>query len=282
MFNIPTNATRQSRAPAERSKAVLGDPPQVVATHRNKPFDWRQVESTDYKEYIANLRAIGCPEKAIKEIVAADVNDLFAARRAALIRTNHYEYWRATPVNLSEEQGNQLRELAIEQSEVLKDLGIELSAADLYALHYGGVLSIKRELELEFLAEPERQGLKDLLLRMAQQKVAAGDDQRKLQDLEEQTRSAVKALLTPDEFHDYELRTSIPASQLRSVLKDLEPTEQEFRVIFDYWIALNAQQPGSVEYREAQQMSEGALRSLLGQSRLEIYLEDVKHLGYSK
>ncbi len=26
-------------------------------------FDWRQVESEDYREYLGNLRAMGCPEK---------------------------------------------------------------------------------------------------------------------------------------------------------------------------------------------------------------------------
>ena len=277
-----TNSTTKTRPPAEESKAVQDFPPQFVATHQAKPFDWRQVESPDYKEYIANLRAIGCPERTIKEIVTADVKDLFAARRDAIIQTNHYEYWRATPVNLSEEQRKQFQELSIEQSEVLKALGIELSGADLLALHYGGVIATKRELELEFLAEPKRQSLRDLLFRMAQQQVAAGDDQAKLHDLQEQTRSAVKSLLTPEEFHDYELRTSGPASQLRTVLKDMEPTEREFRTIFDYWIALNGHQPGSTQYREAQQLSEDALRSLLGPSRLEIYLEDVKRLGYSK
>ena len=277
-----TNATTKTRVLAEQSKAAQDFPPQFVATHHATPFDWRQVESQDYKQYIANLRAIGCPEKTIKEIVTADVKDLFAARRTAITQTNHYEYWRATPVNRSEEQRKQLQELSIQQSEVLKALGIELSAADLFALHYGGVIATDRELELEFLSEPKRQSLNDLLLGVAKQRLAAGDDQRKLHDLDEQTQSEIKSLLTPDEFHDYELRTSLPASQLRGVLKEMEATEQEFKTIFDYWIALNAQPPTSTEYREAQQSSEAALRSLLGPSRFEIYLEGVKRLGYSK
>ena len=111
-----TNDITKTRAPAEQLKAALDFPPQSVAAHRANPFDWRQVESPDYKEYIANLRAIGCPEKTIKEIVTADVKDLFSARRGALIQTNHYEYWRANPVNLSEEQRTQLQELSIECS----------------------------------------------------------------------------------------------------------------------------------------------------------------------
>jgi len=36
-------------------------------------FRWSQVESADYPAYIANLRAIGAPEKTIRDIILADV-----------------------------------------------------------------------------------------------------------------------------------------------------------------------------------------------------------------
>jgi hypothetical protein len=277
-----TNATASTLAPVPQSKAPHNFPPQLVATRQATPFDWRQVESADYKEYIANLRAIGCPEQTIKEIIIADVNDLFSARRAAITRTNHYEYWRANPVNLSEEQSKQLQELSTEKGEVLKALGIESSdLADLVVDSFRGEIEAK-DLEIEFLSEPKRQNLKDLLFRMAQQELAAGEGSSNAVAIEQQTQTAIKSLLTPDEFHDYELRTSITALQLRGVLKDMEPSEQEFKAVFDFWNALNTHQPGSTEYREAQQSSEAALQSLLGSSRFELYLEDVKLLGYSK
>src|SRR6516162_1933421 len=36
-------------------------------------FSWRDVESPDYPVYIANLRAIGCPEQTIRDLIIADV-----------------------------------------------------------------------------------------------------------------------------------------------------------------------------------------------------------------
>lgn len=48
-------------------------------------LDWRSVESEDYRHYIANLRAIGCPEETIADIIRADVNKLFQSRRKALL-----------------------------------------------------------------------------------------------------------------------------------------------------------------------------------------------------
>ncbi len=49
------------------------------------PFRWSQLESSDYRTYIANLRKVGCPELTIREIVAADVADLFAPQRGPLL-----------------------------------------------------------------------------------------------------------------------------------------------------------------------------------------------------
>src|SRR3989442_340408 len=45
-----------------------------------KLLDWRTVESDDYKKYIANLRAVGCPEKTVRDVIIADVNELYRQR----------------------------------------------------------------------------------------------------------------------------------------------------------------------------------------------------------
>src|SRR5690349_610511 len=44
-------------------------------------FTWHEVESDDYVSYIKNLRAIGCPQQTIRDIIVADVNQLYAHRR---------------------------------------------------------------------------------------------------------------------------------------------------------------------------------------------------------
>jgi hypothetical protein len=59
--------------------------PAEAADRPTAPFRWSQLEAKDYPTYIANLRAIGCPEQTIREIVVADVDDLYAPRRGALL-----------------------------------------------------------------------------------------------------------------------------------------------------------------------------------------------------
>jgi len=182
-------------------------------------------------------------------------------------------------MNLTEEQRQQLDELSMQRDEVLKALGIE-PFSDSFAFRYGGKIATEHIKKLEFLPDDKRRLLEDLSFQMDQQMSAAGDDQGRLAKLREQSQSAIRSLLTPDEFHKYELRNSIPAVQLRFALKELQPSEQEFRTIFDYWTVLKEHEWGTAGYREAQKSSEAMLRSLLGPSRFNLFLKCVESLGY--
>ena len=59
----------------------------------SEAFDWAQLESADYHDYIANLRAIGCPELTVRDIIIADVNDLFTPRVKALVDEVNGRFW---------------------------------------------------------------------------------------------------------------------------------------------------------------------------------------------
>ena len=50
-----------------------------------QPFRWSQLEpGKDYRAYIANLRAIGCPESTVEDIVRGDAERTFAWERQQL------------------------------------------------------------------------------------------------------------------------------------------------------------------------------------------------------
>ena len=40
-------------------------------------FHWRMIESKDVRQYVANLRRIGCPEKILRDLVLAEVDRHF-------------------------------------------------------------------------------------------------------------------------------------------------------------------------------------------------------------
>ncbi len=66
-------AHREKPAPASVVAVAPpeSDPPPAVESAG--PFRWSQLEATnDYRSYVANLRAVGCPEPTIRAIVTAD------------------------------------------------------------------------------------------------------------------------------------------------------------------------------------------------------------------
>lgn len=58
--------------------------PEGTSQSGAKPFHWSQIESRDYRIYVANLRSIGCPDLTLRDIISADVASLYTARRRAL------------------------------------------------------------------------------------------------------------------------------------------------------------------------------------------------------
>jgi hypothetical protein len=277
----PTGGSEPS-IPAAHQSSVLKPGPQPADATRNTHFDWRQVESEDYRQYLANSRAIGCPGKTIRDIIVADVNDLFASKSASLTKTNEYQYWRREPVSRSKEQVQQQQDLYAQKRELLKALGVDApDFSDLLGEAFRDHME-ERDLQVAFLPEYKRQQVKQTLFEQAQQEVAEGNSVARYDAIEQGTQARVQSLLTPEELKEYELRCSTDALQLRGVLDSTGLAEQEFRTIFDSWRSLKGFSPGTVEYREAQQSSETTIRQLLGPDRFQSYLGGVKLLGYSQ
>jgi hypothetical protein len=51
--------------------------PPVVPSARPAPLRWSQLYSSDYHNYVKNLRGIGCPEPSVRAIVTADVDSVY-------------------------------------------------------------------------------------------------------------------------------------------------------------------------------------------------------------
>ena len=58
---------------------------EVTPNPEVEPFQWAQLESTDYITYVRNLRSIHCPEQTLRDIISADVDcNVYAAKRQKL------------------------------------------------------------------------------------------------------------------------------------------------------------------------------------------------------
>jgi hypothetical protein len=228
-------------APRSKYKAVKQD---AGTDAQNAPhFHWTEVESPDYKEYIAKLRDIQCPEETIRDIIIADINKLYAPREAALKVAGDEEAsvsedrtQRVAPF----ERRKQLRELQKEKNALLKELlGIELPLDPLRAR---GARSYELfEAAFKALPPEKREVVREIQENYWQNSDALKDkynNRRTMEYIEEYTRLNVERkaqlanALTPDEMDEYEMRTTNVAQNMRSSMEGFNPTEEEFKKIF--------------------------------------------------
>src|SRR4051812_46665567 len=128
------------RGTSKRSDATFyagsNQPARTNVVVRRQFFSWKEVESPDYPTYIANLRDIGCPEQTVRDIIIADVNNLFARRRANELVTSEQQWWRSEPdTNVLAVAAQKSRALEDERRGLLtRLLGANWESGDLVSL----------------------------------------------------------------------------------------------------------------------------------------------------
>src|SRR5262245_38039762 len=87
---------------------------------QNQPFHWSQIESSDYRTYVANLHAIGCPEQTIRDIITSDVSATFASRRIELEQAQRAPELAGIDRSMPWSQGEALARLRDEEIQVIE------------------------------------------------------------------------------------------------------------------------------------------------------------------
>ena len=216
----------------------------VVVTNAVK---WAQLESEDYKTYIARLRSISCPEQTIRDIIIADLDKLLAPEIQALRgRRKDLKYWNSE----EEEMANNVdsREVARKAAEVerrKRDILRELVNADLQRerlLSKGEDDYYQRR--LNWLPEDRRQQIRGLLERydddeqkIRDKETEEGDplsitDRAQLRVLKQKREAELNSLLSPEERAQYDLWISATANNVRYALYGMNATEQEFQSVY--------------------------------------------------
>ena len=274
-------------------------PAQAVAVttnvvFRREPFSWREVESSDYPTFIANLRDIGCPEQTIRDIIIADVNAMFARRRATELVTPEQQWWRTQPdTNVVRQAIELARKLDEERSALLtRLLGTNWESGDLASLPRPtqpgieldgpllGTLSADTKRTVQEITVDSERRMRAYLQQQEQQ--GGTPDPAELAKLRQQTRDELASVLSPGELQEFLLRYSQDASNLRADFGQLQyfnPTPDEFRAVFqavdpiDQQIqALSPIDPNGVDERNAlEAQRENAIKIALGPKRYEEY-----------
>lgn len=233
-------AAWRAKAAAESRQAMS---PSIVPV--TNAFNWSQLESTDYRQYIANLRAIGCPQATIQDIILTDVMRLYAQRRGQYYQNGReFKFWetnekRKLKQPQLEEREKQLAAIDKELPAVLRELlGINYERE----LNKYFVDNDADNRRLGFLAEDKRAevlALRDQFEGERERILYAEEDGKpslgaleKLRDIQREQDAALLRVLTPQEKEEYDLTMSPTADRLREQLIGFNPTEQEFRDLF--------------------------------------------------
>ena len=288
--------SRYTRAAISLSEASTAVP--LTKTNfvvRKQFFSWQEVESDDYVAFIANLRDIGCPEQTIHDIIIADVNALYARRRATEIVTPEQQWWRTEPdSNVVAAASARLREMEQDRRTLLTGLlgagwesgdqlslprptraGVPLDGAILGMLSQDVKAAVQ---EISNLGADRAQAYQE-----AQRAAGKPVDPVELARLRQQTRAELAGVLTPTQLEEYLLRYSQNATTLRTELGQLKyfgATPEEFRQIFRATDSIDGQLQllaGATDAASVQQrlalmaQRENSLRLALGQERYTQY-----------
>jgi hypothetical protein len=217
----------------------------VVKTNvlvRRQNFTWELLQSTNYTILINNLRAIGCPEQTIRDIVTSEVDRLYARRRVTEVDYPNYQWWKSTPdPALAQAAEDKIRSLEAERRDLLTGLlgagwdaeGKELVAARAGITLTGPILgdlpAATKLAALDFVAA-------------AQQKIEAYQEEQRLQGkaidpmqmvrLREEPLVPLAAVLEPEAYEEFVLRYSPAAQQLREMMRTMDLVPDQFRDLF--------------------------------------------------
>jgi hypothetical protein len=64
-----------------------------VSAESDAPFRWAQLADADFKVYRDRLRAFGCPEQTVRDIIISEINEYFSGRCAALLADVQARFW---------------------------------------------------------------------------------------------------------------------------------------------------------------------------------------------
>lgn len=233
-------------APAEVSADAPALPVRVLtrsaATTASVPagqFNWDQVETPDFQQYIANLRAIGCPEETIRDLIIAEINKLYAPKFAALVADgNQFTYWKPKSKKVRDGLQKQIDTLRVEKRELIKTLlGIDADPNEQWAKVTADELV--EQGKYNFLSPEKQKLVREIMAKYSELEkgnrivpdglMIDGSDTRKIR---EQRRQELAQVLSPEELYQMDLRDSNTAQSVRSRFGAADLTEAEYQKLF--------------------------------------------------
>ncbi len=211
-----------------------------------QPNAWSSIAAADAEQLITNLRAIGCPEQTIRDIVVMQVcreyrNRLLAvetddARAWDYTRQQSRDFWRERNEQRADLRDEMISKLESFFGQSWTSLTTSLRGGPEWGRDPLESFSVETRRQIRDVDAKYRRELGEL-----QQKKWTGDldvaDMARLRDLERQKRAALASILSPQELEEYLYRQSPAADYVRRNQPQAE-SEAEFRAMVKVALAM--------------------------------------------
>jgi hypothetical protein len=179
-------------------------------------FHWSALESAEYPTYIANLRAIGCPELTIRDIVLPDIEELYRKKRRELAVER--DFWISGPARAAadRERDRKLVALDAKAAALVKGLlGLDSvrernsgfnSKFETVLLPYLMTRSLSLEKTRQMMGVILKYEALERQVREETRGILLPEDEAKLKELRAQMKDDVAQLLPAQEFEEFRLR----------------------------------------------------------------------------
>jgi len=242
---LETKTTTTQQASIRPSVPSSGGTTNVA---RQPGFRWENIESADYRQYMANMRAAGIPEPVIRDIIIADVHKNFKARVQGILGTKETPpYWQKQQpyTGPSQSQNNTIMAVLQEETTVMEAL-------------LGGKFSVQKVINQLFLQPDSLDASVAWLPPDKRDAARRAFDEARLVDRESANGrgpekfasrlALLKGVLSPAELEEYKIRESPIAQRLRQEdgrYLDLAP--EEFKAVVEAREALGPNRVSSSE-----------------------------------
>lgn len=187
-------------------------PPPATAPVPATIVPWRQIESADYRQYIANLRAVECPEWLVRAIIVADIDDLYQQR--ARLEPLQFNPWQAEDERSRAGRSRAARLTAQRQEKLAlvrsllgcecENIADKMWNQDLSATFTLGFLPDETAARVLFLENEYADAAQNI--REDAHFILLDDDQSKLHSLYDGFQTALASELDPAQLEEFQLR----------------------------------------------------------------------------
>jgi hypothetical protein len=253
----------------------------VVVRHEN--YTWDQLSSTNYAEFVKNLRAFGCPEPTIRDIVCTEINRIYARRRVTDVDYPNYQWWRSDPdPELVEAATAKIQSIETERRGVLTTLlgpGWDTESKALIAARAG--ITLTGPILGDLPATVKEAAF--IIIADGQEKIEAYEEDQARQGksvdpmqivrLREDPFVQLIKVLTPPQYDEFVLRYSPASQQLREEMRGIDLSPDQFRSLFNAVGSIMGQpvyfyagdDPQVIKQRQQlQAQSQALMKSVLG------------------